>query len=128
MEIAYVMFAALVNFILGGIWYSLLGKQWMQTWGLKEDEINRKDPVPYLVAFIGSLWAAYGLFLIIKHVQPQSLDELLTIGIGSWLFIFVGMGAKHYAFAGKSIKAFMIDYGLDFFGFVIMSLIIWQIF
>lgn len=128
MEVAYVMFAAFINFVMGGIWYSFLDKQWMLAWKLNEEQVNRKDPVPYFVAFIGSLWAAYGLFLIIKHVQPKNLEELLTIGIGSWLFIFVGMGAKHYAFAKVSAKAFLIDYGLDFFGFIIMSLILWQIF
>jgi len=126
MEALYVIVAAFVNFSLGGLWYSLFSKQWLKAWGLKEEKINRKDPVPYLIAFIGSLWASYGLFLIIKHIQPKNLEELLSIGIGSWLFIFVGMGAKHYAFARISFKAFLIDYGLDLFGFVIMSLIIWQ--
>lgn len=126
MEAMYVIIAALVNFVLGGIWYSLFSKQWLLAWDIKEENLNKKDPVPYLIAFIGSLWAAYGLFLIIKHIQPKNMEELLTIAIGSWLFIFVGMGAKHYAFAGKSLKAFLIDYGLDFFGFIIMSLIVWQ--
>lgn len=127
MEVIYILTAAVVNFALGGLWYTLFSKQWLLAWGLKEESIDRKDPVPYLIAFIGSFWAAYGLFLIIKHIQPKNLEELLTIAIGSWLFIFVGMGAKHYAFAGKSLKAFLLDYGLDFFGFLIMSLIIWQI-
>ena len=127
MEVVYVISAAIVNFALGGLWYTFFSKEWLLAWGLKEESIDKKDPVPYLIAFIGSLWASYGLFLIIKHIQPKNIEELLTIAIGSWLFIFVGMGAKHYAFAGKSMKAFLIDYGLDFFGFVIMSLIIWQI-
>ena len=126
MEAAYVLLAAIVNFALGGLWYTMFSRQWLEAWGLKKENINRKDPVPYLVAFIGSLWASYGLFLIIKHIQPKNLEELLTIAIGSWLFLFVGTGAKHYAFAGMSLKAFLIDYGLDFFGFIIMSLIIWN--
>lgn len=126
MEAINVLLAAVINFLLGGIWYALFAKQWMMAWELREEDVNRKDPVPYLIAFIGSLWAAYGLFLIIKHVQPKNLVELLTIGVGSWLFLFVGMGAKHYAFAGRNLKAFLIDYGLDLIGFIVMSLIIWQ--
>tara|TARA_Y100000768_G_scaffold388834_1_gene387725 strand:+ start:33345 stop:33731 length:387 start_codon:yes stop_codon:yes gene_type:complete len=127
MEAVWVLLAGIINFILGGLWYALLGKQWMSAWGISEKDINRKDPTPYLIAFIGSLWAAYGLFLVIKHIQPKNIEELLTIGVGAWLLLFVGMGAKHYAFAGKSLNAFLIDYGLDLIGFIVMSLIIWNI-
>jgi hypothetical protein len=126
MEAVYVLGAAIINFIVGGIWYGVFGKQWMQAWELKEKDVNRKDPGPYLIAFIGSLWTSYGLFLIIKHIQPKNFEEIFTVAIGTWLFILVGMGGKHYAFAGKSFKAFAIDYGLDLVGIVIMCLIIWQ--
>ena len=66
-------------------------------------------------------------FLIFKHIEPNGLDEVLAIAIGTWLFIQVGMTAKHYAFAGKSLKCFMIDHIVDLIGFIVMSLIIWQI-
>lgn len=121
-----VLIAAIVNFVLGGIWYAIFSKKWIAAWELKEEQINKKDPVPYLIAFIGSLWASYGLFLIMKHFQPKNFSELLAIAIGSWLFILVGMGAKHYAFARKKFNAFAIDYGLDLIGFIVMSLIIWN--
>lgn len=124
MTIVYVFSAAVVNFILGGIWYAAFGKQWMSAWGLEKDQLNKFDPIPYLVAFIGSLWASYGIFLIIKHIQPKDLTELMTIALGLWLFIFVGMGSKHYAFAQRSLKAFCIDYGLDLIGFIVMTLIL----
>lgn len=127
MEAALVIGAAILNFILGGIWYGVFGKQWMLSWNLSEREVNRKDPIPYLVAFIGSLWASYGLFLIIKHVQPKDISELMTISIGTWLFILVGLGSKHYAFARVSLKAFIIDYGLDLVGITLMCFLIAEI-
>lgn len=126
LEAVYVLSAAIINFVLCGIWYTVFNKQWMLAWGLTEKCINRKDPGPFLIAFIGSLWTSYGLFLIIKHIQPKTLSELLTISVGAWLFILVGMSAKHYAFACKSLKAFCIDYGVDLVGIIVMSLIIWQ--
>jgi hypothetical protein len=79
------------------------------------------------VSFIGSVWASYGLFLIIKHIMPKNLQELFTISVGTWLFLIVGMSAKHYAFAGKSLKAFCIDYFLDLIGIVLMSFILWGV-
>ncbi len=127
MEAALVIGAAFLNFILGGIWYGVFDKQWMLAWNLDHKTINRKDPQPYLIAFIGSLWASYGLFLIIKHIQPKDFSELITIAFGTWLFILVGLGAKHYAFARITLKAFLIDYGLDLLGIIAMSFIIAEI-
>jgi len=124
MEVILVLSAALLNFFLGAIWYGVFQKPWIKAWELTDEEVNAKDPVPYLVAFIGSLWASYGLFLMIKHIQPRSLTELLTLSVGTWLFIVVGLGAKHYAFARIKPKAFLIDYGLDLIGIIIMCLIL----
>lgn len=127
MEATLVISAAFLNFIIGGVWYMAFGKQWTSAWKINETEINKKDPIPYLIAFIGSLWASYGLFLLIKHIQPQDFSELITLAVGTWLFILVGLGAKHYAFARVSLKAFFIDYGLDLIGIVAMSFIIAEI-
>jgi hypothetical protein len=127
MEAALVIAAAVLNFILGGIWYGAFGKQWMLAWNLDEKTVNKKDPQPYLIAFIGSLWASYGLFLIIKHIQPKDFSELITIAVGTWLFILVGLGAKHYAFARVNLKAFCIDYLLDLIGITLMCFIIGEI-
>lgn len=127
MEAALVIAAAVLNFILGGIWYGAFGKHWMLAWNLDEKTINKKDPQPYLIAFIGSLWASYGLFLIIKHIQPKDFSELITIAVGTWLFILVGLGAKHYAFARVNLKAFCIDYLLDLIGITLMCFIIGEI-
>lgn len=124
-EALWVISAALCNFILGGVWYTVFGKQWLQGWKLVKGEFDPKDPKPYLVSLIGSLWAAYGLFLICKHIQPKNLIEDLAIAIGCWLFIEVGLGAKHYAFARVNGKAFAVDYGLDLVGVIIMTLMVW---
>jgi hypothetical protein len=125
-EAILVISAAVLNFCLGGIWYALLGKKWIKASNLNRENLNKKDPVPYLIAFIGSLWASYGMFLMIKHIRPKNLEELLTIALGTWLFILVGMVSKHYAFAGRSLSAFMIDNLLDLFGLILICLIIWN--
>lgn len=123
-EPALVISAALLNFCVGGIWYMVFKKQWLAAWNIKESELDPKDPTPFLIAFIGSLWTSYGLFLIIKHIQPKNFSELISIALGAWLLLLVGTGSKHYAFAGKSFKAFIIDYGADLVGIVLMCLII----
>jgi len=125
-EAISVIIAAIANSILGGIWYTVLENRWLKAWKLNKESLKSKDPKPYLIAFIGSLWASYGLFLIIKHINPKNIEELLTIAIGSWLFILVGLSAKHYAFARVKFEAFIIDYFLDLVGITLMSFIIWS--
>lgn len=124
MSLIYVIAAATINFILGGVWYLLFKKEWIKAWGLSQSQLKDHDPKPYLIAFIGSLWTSYGLFVLLKHLQPKNLEELLTIAVGTWILILVGLGAKHYAFARVKGKAFIIDYGLDLVGLIVMSFII----
>ncbi len=121
----WVIAAAVLNFLLGAVWYSVFGKSWLSAWKLGKDDIRPNDPKPYLIAFIGSLYASYGLFLMLKHIQPQDFIEQLTLAVGTWLFIQVGLGAKHYAFARVSGKAFAIDYGLDLVGIILMTFIVY---
>lgn len=124
MSLIYVIAAAAINFILGALWYTFFKKEWLKSWNLTETQTKNHDPKPYLIAFIGSLWTSYGLFILLKHLQPKNLEELLTIAVGTWLFILVGLGAKHYAFARVKGKAFAIDYGLDLIGLIVMCFII----
>ena len=123
-ELILVISAAIANFILGTVWYGVFGKNWSRAWrGEKNIKIS-KDPIPYLVSFIGSLWASYGLFLMIKPIQPRSMTELLTIAVGTWLLIVVGLASKHYSFAGVPIRKFLMEYGLDLVGITLMSIIL----
>ena len=123
-NIVYVLTAAIVNYILGWFWFTVLGKRLSFTGGKRKGDKLKKDPTPYLISFIGSLWASYGIFLIMKHIRPKDFTELMTIALGLWFFILVGLGAKHYAFANKSLKQFCIDYGLDLVGVIAMTLIL----
>ncbi len=124
-EAIVVLGAGIFYYCLTGIWYTVMGKRWLNAWKLEEESLNPKNPTPYLVAFIGSLWTSYGYFILIKHIAPKNVIELITISIGVWLFIVVGTTAKHYAFSGQSLRAFLIDYTIDLIGVVLMGFMIW---
>lgn len=117
--------AAFANFIVCGFFYALVGKKWMAAWKLKESDISSKDPTPYLVSFIGSLWTSYGFFILLKHLQPKNMIELMTVAIGTWLLILVGTSMKHYSFARVSLNAFLIDHLIDGIGYITICYIIY---
>ena len=123
-EAVLVIIAAICNFILVTLWFSSVGRSIFK----KDKEISNerlKDARTYLVSFIGSLWASYGMFVLLKHVRPNGIFELFSVAVGTWLFVIVALGVKSYAFRGKTIKDFIIDYGIDFIGLVLMCFIIW---
>ena len=59
MGIVAVLVAAVAGFATGAVWYMALGKRWMAAVGKTEDEIKSdKNPLPFIVALIGSLLTA----------------------------------------------------------------------
>lgn len=120
-----VISAAFVNFTLIVIWRAAFKQRWIKAWGIDEAKMVTRDPKPYLMGFIGSLWASYGVFLIIKHMEPQNMQELLSICVGLWLFIKVGLDARRYAFLGDRFEAFVIDYSVDLIGIVLMGVMLY---
>ena len=124
MQAFMVIGGALVNFILVGSWYYIFKKQWLDANHLSEAVIKKNDPKPYLIAFIGSLWTSYGLFVICKHIQPKDILETLSVAISLWFFVHVGLGAKNYAFTKIKFKGFLIDYLVDLIGIIIMTFMV----
>ena len=123
-EVVMVLSAAVLNFCLNGLWYVFFKKAKVEA----KDKAKNTDsnPTAYLISFIGSLWASYGLFLIIKHIHPNSLSELLGISLGAWICILMALSAKHYAFNKSSMLNFFKDYLVDLVGLTVMALIIWN--
>ena len=126
MEVIYIISAAVLNTMFNGVWAMFFRNSWRKAWNVPAKADAATGPVPYLISFIGSLWASYGLFLIIKHVHPKSIEELMTIAIGLWLFILIAMSAKYYAFEGRDMKELIIDYSQDLVSLILISYILWN--
>ena len=126
MEAVYIVSAAFLNTVFNGVWATFFRNSWRKAWNVPAKNDIATGPVPYLISFIGSLWASYGLFILIKHVQPKAIDELLTIAVGLWLLILIAMSAKYYAFEGRDMKELIIDYSQDLVSFVLISYILWM--
>lgn len=118
-EAIYIIGAAFVSYTVGLIWNVFFCK-------FRKDHYDDvKNPQPYLISFIGSLWASYGMFVLIKHIVPKNNLELLAIAVGTWLFVYVGMGARHYCFSTRGYRTFLVDYGQDLISFILISFIVW---
>jgi hypothetical protein len=49
-----ILVATVVNFFFQGAWFTVFGKAWLEALGKKKEDLNPKDPVPYITAALGS--------------------------------------------------------------------------
>ena len=85
--------SALAAFLFGGLWYGLLGRQWMSAVGLTEERIKEgggQTPFMLALTFIAQLIMAWMLAGIILHMQRAGIKATAVNGMISGAFIWLG--------------------------------------
>jgi hypothetical protein len=122
-----VLVAATAFFVLGAVWYGYFGEAWLQAVGKRQEEVNSKDPVPYITAAVACLLNAIATAIVLGWTGPMAENSFLTallVGLLLGGAVFAASLAKHYAFAGRSWNLLAIDAGHEIAGFLVMSVII----
>lgn len=107
-----VIVATVVSWALGAGWYMLLSRQWLASIGKTRDEINGKDPTPFIWSIIVQLVMAYFLALLIPAIygQTDAMSGLLT-GLHMWIgFVITSMILNH-RYQDKPWSLTLIDGG-----------------
>ena len=116
-----VFVAALLSFVVGGLWYGpLFGKAWMKEAGFTEESVkNAKMGKIYGASFVLALVIAFNLaaFLGDKADLTWGLTAGALAGIG-WVAASIG---TIYLFGGKSLKLFFIDAGYQAVTYTLMG-------
>jgi len=120
-----VLAAAVVTFVLGGVWYGpLFGRVWRAAEGQAEPEPGRqKHPaLVYGLSFVLMLIAAAVLAIALGPDPnvPRSVVVGLVVGAG-WVATSFGV---NYLFAGRRLALFAVDAGYNVVLFALMGLII----
>jgi hypothetical protein len=120
-----VLVAAVVTFVLGGLWYGpLFGKVWRLAEGQAEPQPGQqKHPaLVYGLSFVLMLIAAMALAVAIGPDPDvtRSIGFGLVVGVG-WVATSFGV---NYLFAGRRLALLAVDAGYNVVLFVLMGLII----
>ncbi len=120
-----VLVAAVVTFVLGGVWYGpLFGKVWRAAEGRPDpDPTQAKHPAfVYSLSFVLMLVAAAVLAIALgpDPTVPRSVVVGLVVGVG-WVATSFGV---NYLFAGRRLALFAVDAGYNVVLFALMGLII----
>lgn len=123
-EINYiaVLILVLLNMILGFIWYSpyIFGNEWMKLLGKDMSFFKNAGIMPFIVAFISSVFTIYTIAWVFKQLQIQSFIKGIFYAIVFWFgFLFCElltidqMELRHYGLtwinAGKSFVTFVMS-------------------
>ncbi len=109
-NVVAVAVAAVAGFAFGAIYYTVLGKQWMDAVGLAEEDVQKRSPVPFIVSFVGLL--VLGCVLS-WHFSQQGGSVSSSYAIHSSLILWFGLivtsTATNNAFQQSKPKLTVID-------------------
>ena len=110
---AAVILAAVLFFVLGAVWYTLLAVPWLAGIGKTVEQIEREhggSTLPFVVGFIAVLVMCYTLNWIIgRALEPP------TSGSGAMSGAIVALGligatlALNYGFEARSVSLWLIN-------------------
>ncbi|RMD95272.1 MAG: DUF1761 domain-containing protein [Alphaproteobacteria bacterium] len=124
MEVINVIVAAAVAWAFGAVWYSALGRQWMEASGLKPEDINRKDPVPFVVSFIGAVLVAGMMRHIYASSGITSIGGGIVAGLGMGLFLVLPWMVNNVLYAQRDRRLIWIDGGYPVIGMTLIGLVL----
>ncbi len=123
--------AALLNMIIGFIWYSpyVFGKQWMKLIDKKHLEIEKKHMLKaYTTSFIMSIILS---FVLSQFIHGNHMDTLLQgakVGFWVWLGFVVTTSLPDYLFTGRRLQLYILNNGFNLIAIVSMGalLAVWH--
>lgn len=120
--------AALVGFMLGGLWYTLLfGKQWAAAHAFPPEklaELKANAPRIYGISFVAMLVMSAVLSIILNHIGAHHWQSGALWGAHIWLGFAATIGLMANLYTGKEFSIFLIDTGYQLLFLVVMGAIL----
>lgn len=102
--------AAVASFIIGAVWYGVLGKAWMKAAGLSEEQ-TRPDPVTMAIAFACQVVMAIVFAGIIYHTGETTIRTGIISAVMVWVGIVMTTQIINHRFQSKPWSLTLIDGG-----------------
>ena len=112
-----VLAAAVAGWLVGAVWYGVLGQAWMAALGWTAADMagpdgKRRVPVgPMVLAFLAQIVMALMLAGIVGHLGPATVANGIISGALVWLGFVITTIAVNNAFQRKKLMLTVIDGG-----------------
>ena len=122
-----VLVAAIVNMVMGGLWYSplLFAKPWMALNNMTPESMKSVNPVPlYAQSFAATLVSYFILAMAINSLNITTAMDGLKTGFCVWLGFITTVQFTANVFSPKKIQAYLIDTGYQLIATLIAGVIL----
>jgi len=124
-----VVVAAVVAFIIGGLWYSplLFAKLWVNAHGYSEEQVKDMQKgagKAYAVTLVCDFLIALAIAVLAGYIHLEHCVQGLKLGLLVWAGFAMPLGLTANMFSGKRITVFYIDTAYQLVYLVIMGAII----
>ena len=111
-----VLLAAVASWLLGALWYGLLGRQWLAAQDRTAEDFHAagRSPLPFVVSFIAQLVMAFMLAGLLAHIFPRELINARNgalAGAAVWVGFVITAMATGYAYQSRKLALLAIDGG-----------------
>jgi hypothetical protein len=106
-----VLVAAVAGWLVGAVWYGVLGRQWMAALGRAEDTRRSIPVTPMIIAFIALIVMATMLAGLIGHLGPVNAERGVVSGVLVWFGFVITTIAVGNAFQQRKPMLTIIDGG-----------------
>lgn len=129
-----ILVAAIVIFMLGGLWYSpvLFAKKWIALQNKTEEQMKAEAaaanmPLMYASAFITGLIIAGAMAMVFAHIandMPMNAAHGALLGAILWLGFAATTSYATALFSGKPRQLWFIDSAYNLVSFVLAGIIL----
>lgn len=107
-----VIIAAVASWALGAVWYMVLADRWLAAIGKTREELNSKDPVPYIWSVVVQLVMAVALAMLTPRIfGATNIMTGLQAGFVLWLGFVITSMIQNHRYQGAKWSLTLIDGG-----------------
>lgn len=113
-----IVVAAVAGWLVGAVWYMVLGKVWQEAVGMTAEKMKRaqKQPgfyLPFIYAFLAQVVMAWVLAGLIAHLGPGqfTVKNGVISGAFCWLGFVITTILVNNSFAQRDRRLLLIDGG-----------------
>lgn len=107
-----ILLAAVASWVIGAIWYGVLGKQWMAALGWGPDDRPKSMPAGAMItSFVAEVIMAMMLSGLLTHFGAVGIKGGMIAAAGCWLGFVATTIAVNNAFQHRKLMLTLIDSG-----------------
>ncbi len=107
-----VWIAAVVFFVIGAIWYTVLSVRWLAAIGKTAEGIaaaQAGSPLPYVIGFLAILVMCYSLSWLIERLHATTFGGGMRTGLGVGAGFVCANLALNYGFEWRPVSLWLIN-------------------